>query len=440
MNFPFFSHLMFSPLEIIIHKRDGFSLDYPEIKYMVDSYVNGELPDYQMSAFLMTIFYKGLDIEELYGLTKCYVESGSQINFPADWITVDKHSTGGVGDKISFIIGPLFAHLGYKNPMIAGRGLGFTGGTIDKLESIPGFQTNLSVEDFKKNLSKSGICIMGQSEILVPADKKIYALRDVAGSVESLPLITASILSKKIAEGTKNLVIDMKVGSGAFVKEFSTAKKLAMLLKTTSERFNLNLEVVFSNMNQPLGCATGNALEIKETIDILTGKRSYQDIEAVVFELTKKILSMTGQKMNDQEIDKFIKAAIEKGFLLDIFTEMVYNQKGKLVLNSPDYGLKIADKVKEVKSDSSGWIKEIDTRTMGFALIDLKAGRKNFKSKLDHSTGVKFFKKVGDRVSKGDRLAKIYYSDESSIKDVSKKVLNSYHFSEKEVRPPKIIL
>ena len=256
-----------NPVELIIKKKTGKELTQTELEYFINSYINNEIPEYQMSAMLMAIYFKSMKIEEIQTLAKVYIESGKQITFPKSDKTVDKHSTGGVGDKITIMLAPIVAACGGKIPMISGRGLGHTGGTLDKLESIPGFRTDFNDTEFKEIIEEVGFCIISQSEELVPADRRIYALRDVTGTVESLPLITASIMSKKIAEGAQNLVIDLKIGSGAFIKDLETGKELANLLIKTGEKFGQKVSVIFSNMNSPLGGYIGNALEIIPQLD-----------------------------------------------------------------------------------------------------------------------------------------------------------------------------
>jgi len=284
----------FNPVELLIKKRDGYSLTTDEISCFVNAYLKGDIADYQMSAFLMASFLQGLNKQEIEALTKTYIDSGGTISFEKCLPIADKHSTGGVGDKISLMLAPIAASLGLMVPMISGRGLGHTGGTLDKLESIPGFRTSFSLQEFKQLVEKHSFALAGQSEELVPADKKIYALRDVTATVESPGLITASIMSKKIAEGAKHLVIDLKIGSGAFMPNIKRAKELAELLMATGKSFGQKVTVVFTNMNSPLGHAVGNALEMIEAIEYLKGNYLPDTYELTTV-LTAQMLISTGK-------------------------------------------------------------------------------------------------------------------------------------------------
>src|SRR5690554_4399141 len=284
----------YNPVELILAKRNGNTLNDEQIRNLVEGFLNVEIPDYQMSALLMAIYFQDLNREEIFSLTKSYIESGKTISFPAELKVADKHSTGGVGDKISLMLAPIAAALGLYVPMISGRGLGHTGGTLDKLEAIPGFNTQYSMEDFKALVLKHGYALVGQSSAMVPADKRIYALRDVSATVESPALITASIMSKKIAEGTRYLVIDLKIGSGAFMPNLRRAKELATHLINTGESFGQKISVVFSNMNSPLGHAVGNALETIEAIEYLKGN-TLPDTEAITNALVSRMLILSGK-------------------------------------------------------------------------------------------------------------------------------------------------
>jgi len=304
----------YNPVELILAKRNGNTLNDEQIRNLVEGFLNGEIPDYQMSALLMAIYFQGLNREEIFSLTKSYIESGKTISFPAELKVTDKHSTGGVGDKISLMLAPIAASLGLTVPMISGRGLGHTGGTLDKLESIPGFRTQFTLEEFRKLVLEHNCALAGQSKDLVPADQKIYALRDVTATVESPGLITASILSKKIAEGAKHLIIDLKIGSGAFMPDREKAQQLAELLISTGERFDLKVKVAFTNMNSPLGLAVGNGLEMIEALEYLKGN-PLKDTKILTSELTAQLLLSTSFAETEEQAITMIEETVRSGKL-----------------------------------------------------------------------------------------------------------------------------
>ncbi|MDY6914706.1 MAG: thymidine phosphorylase [Candidatus Cloacimonadota bacterium] len=428
-----------NPVELIIKKRDGKKLDAKELKEFVVKYLEGQIPEYQMSALLMAIFFQDMKANEVHTLTKIYIESGKQLNFPQKWHTVDKHSTGGVGDKISLALAPIAAACGCKIPMISGRGLGHTGGTLDKLESIPGFKTSYNDEVFKKLIEKNGFAIISQSQQLVPADKRIYALRDVTGTVESLPLITASIMSKKIAEGAQNLVIDLKVGSGAFIKEIRTAKKLASLLKSTGESLGQQVKVIFSNMNAPLGNYIGNALEVLESINYLKGEKIL-DIDEIIRALAIQMLNLADIEKDATKAEKMITNVIENGTALKYFEKFVRAQGGDAnVCNDssilPQAKFKIA-----VKSRKTGYIKSVNSQAIGYAMIELNAGRKTLDSKLDHATGAYLPFKIGDKIEKGQNIGTVYANEEGSGHKVADMLAGHYEIIDEPVEKQKIII
>ena len=430
---------MINPVEIILKKRNAQKLAPEEMAFMVNGYISGKIPDYQMSAFLMAIFFQGMTKEEVVCLTRIYIESGSHIQFPAELKTVDKHSTGGVGDKITMTLAPIVAAIGATIPMISGRGLGHTGGTLDKLESIPGFNTFMTEADFKEKTIKHKLTIIAQSEKLVPADKKIYALRDVTATVESLPLITASIMSKKIAEGSQNLVIDLKVGSGAFMKTIENAEKLAELLKYTGECFGQKVSVVFTQMNSPLGYAIGNALEIKESIEYLSGKY-IPDIDVITKTLAVEMLLQTGfANSESQALEKIIEV-IKNGVALSKFAELIKIQGGnpevcvnvELLPSSP-YTIKIV-------SDKKGFISNINSQQIGYALIKIGAGRTSLNSPLDMGAGAYLCKKVGDRIEIGEEIGEVYTADINKGETVAQDILKSIETSNDKVSEQKMVL
>ncbi len=428
-----------NPVELIIKKKTGKELTKTELEYFVNSYINDKIPEYQMSAMLMAIYFKSMKIEEIQTLTKVYIESGKQITFPKSDKTVDKHSTGGVGDKITIMLAPIVAACGGKIPMISGRGLGHTGGTLDKLESIPGFRTDFNDTEFKEIIEKVGFCIISQSEELVPADRRIYALRDVTGTVESLPLITASIMSKKIAEGAQNLVIDLKIGSGAFIKDLETGKELANLLIKTGEKFGQKVSVVFSNMNSPLGGYIGNALEIKETIEYLQGK-DIPDIDILTKALAIEMLLLSEVAATKTEAMTMIEDVIKSGKALKYFRDSIAAQGGNPEV-CDDVSLLPQAKYKiPIISKRSGWINSINSQQIGYTLIEIGAGRKTLDSKLDYSSGAFLTKKIGDKISNNETIGYVFCNNKSEGENIITKILNSYKLIDKEVQKEKMIL
>ncbi len=422
---------MENPVELIIKKRSGDRLSKDEIETLVSGYLNDSIPDYQMSAFLMALFLKGMDNEEIHDLTEVYIESGISIAFPENYRTVDKHSTGGVGDKISLTLAPVVAACGAKIPMISGRGLGHTGGTLDKLESIPGFKTDLSEDEFRQIIDKVGFSIISQTISLVPADRKIYALRDVTGTVESLPLITASIISKKIAEGAHNLVIDLKVGTGAFIKDLETARELGRLLKTTGERLGQQVNIVYTDMNVPLGFYIGNALEIKETIEYLQGI-AIPDIDRLTRYLAARMLILSGKAVDESEAMRKIEQAISSGKALEQFARFIKAQGGNEKICDDLSLLPQSKYILPVKSERPGYIQSINCQKIGYALLDIGAGRKKIDSILDYSSGAYLTPNIGDYLEAGQEIGRVYCNNTNEGESVIKKILAAYQLSEEE--------
>ncbi len=428
-----------NPVEIILKKRSGETLSESEMNYMVQGYVNNLIPDYQMSAFLMAIFFKGMVIDEVINLTKIYINSGSKINFEKELKTVDKHSTGGVGDKITMTLAPIVAACGAKIPMISGRGLGHTGGTLDKLESIPGFSTDFNEEQFQQMVLDNGLSIIAQSSELVPADKKIYALRDVTGTVESLPLICASIMSKKIAEGAQNLVIDLKVGSGAFMKRIEDAEDLAELLKTTGESFGQKVSVVFTRMDSPLGYAIGNSLEIIESIEYLKGK-DIPDIDKITRALAVEMLLLTDIAKNEEEAQEKISEVLSNGKAIEKFKELIKIQGGNpVVVDNFELMPKSPHKI-PIISDKEGYISKIDSQKIGYALIKAGAGRTCLESPLDMGAGCHLFKKIGDKITKGEEIGEIFAKDKIIADNIAKQIVSAIYCSINEQHSEDLII
>ncbi len=428
-----------NPVELIIKKREGKQLSKEEMTYFVNSYIDGEIPDYQMSALLMAIFFKGMETEEIVSLTDVYIKSGVRVDFPAHMNTVDKHSTGGVGDKITLMLAPLVASVGVKIPMISGRGLGHTGGTLDKLEAIPGFRTDYDSSQFKKMVNESNLSIIQQSKELVPADKIIYAMRDVSGTVESYPLITASIMSKKIAEGAQNLAVDLKVGTGAFMKTLEQARELAKYLKLTGEAFGQKVSITFTNMNSPLGKTVGNALEIRETIDYLKGA-NLPDIDAITKSLAVNMVLMSKLASTKEEALAMLEDSLTSGKALEYFRKFIELQGGDPRIID-DYSLLPHTKnIIEIRSDKSGYIKSIDSKSIGYALVGIGAGRKKLDDQLNYATGAELFKKVGDKVQAGEIIGYLHCDDQALVKATITRIKDAYELSTDYIAKEKIIL
>jgi pyrimidine-nucleoside phosphorylase len=428
-----------NPVEIIIKKRDGGELTAEEMQAFIGEYLSGKIDSSQMSALLMAIYFNGMSAVETHQLTELYINSGDRIEFASNLPTVDKHSTGGVGDKISLMLAPIVAACGVAVPMISGRGLGHTGGTLDKLESISGFHTDYAQEDFKKFVNTSGLAIISQSRKLVPADRHIYALRDITGTVESLPLITASIMGKKIAEGARSLVIDLKVGSGAFMKNLAQAKKLGDLLQVTGESFGQKVKVIYTNMNSPLGNYCGNALEVIEAIDYLKGKTT-PDLDTITRTLALEMLIISGKYSDRTAAKAKIDSVIKNGAALDKFIELIKQQGGNPEVID-DYGL-FSSAVYElpVITNQKGYIKSIDTRQIGYALVSIGAGRRTLNSELDAAAGVYLPCKIGDEIDAAGKLGKVFCNDRAAGAAACKRISEAYIITGEKIDRQKMIL
>lgn len=400
-------------LNIINKKRLGQILTKEEINYVVEKYVSGEIPDYQMSALLMAICINDMTDEETFNLTDAMINSGETLDLSGiQGSIVDKHSTGGVGDKTTLILAPIVASCGVNVCKMSGRGLGHTGGTIDKLESINGFNVNLSIEDAIKEVNKVGAVIVSQTGNLVPADKKIYALRDVSGTVESIPLIASSIMSKKIASGASSIVIDLKVGNGALIKNLEDAKHLSDLIIKIGKKYNRKVVCVLTNMDKPLGTSIGNALEVKEALEFLNGNRN-KDLEEIIYKLASLMVSL-GKNVSEEIALKEVKEKLNNKEALSKFYEIVKNQGG----NIDD--LKISNRVFSIKSPYTGFIKKIDTLKLGELSRSIGAGRYKKDDVIDYTVGFVLNKNVGDYVLKDEELVKVYLNKiDLSINDIT---------------------
>lgn len=417
-------------IDIITKKKNKEELSYDEINYAITNYLNGEVKDYQMSSLLMAIVLNGMTDEETFNLTKIMIESGDVIDLSSiNGTVVDKHSTGGVGDKTTLILAPLLATLGLKVAKMSGRGLGHTGGTIDKLESIEGFKVKLDEKEFIKQVNDIGLSIISQTANLVPADKKLYALRDVTGTTESIPLIASSIMSKKIASGASHIILDVKVGNGALMKNIKDATELANEMIKIGKRYNRKVICVLTNMEEPLGNTIGNAIEVKEAIETLKGNGP-EDLNNLVITLASLLIESVENKSID-EIKEKVASKLNDGSAYEKFKQMVKSQGGNIDK------LEISDKYFSVKSSKSGWIKSIDTLKLGEIARNLGAGRFNKDDKINYKVGLYINQKVGDFVLENEELVKVYYDD----KDVPIcDILSCFEFSEHAADKSKLII
>ena len=426
-------------IDIIEKKRDGGVLNKEEIAYFIQGYTRGEIPDYQISALLMAIYFNGMNSEETVTLTEEIIKSGDTLDLEGiEGIIVDKHSSGGVGDKITIILGPIIAALGLKFGKMSGRSLGFTGGTIDKLESIDGFKTDLDYEDFLKLVDGIGISITGQTGHLTPADKKLYALRDVTATVDIIPLIASSIMSKKLAVRSDALVLDVKVGEGAFMQNLEEAEKLAEEMLKIAKSFNRNTRVVISNMDQPLGKAVGNSVEIEESLEALKGNWT-SDIKEVVYTLATELLLMAGKAKDEEDGRKQIDQVIRSGKALSKFKEMVERQGGGSSFIG-DGKLSQAKFNMEVLSNEEGYVTSLNARAIGKASVSLGAGREALDAKISHSAGIILHKKIGDFVEKGEVLAELRTDKEETLLEGERNVREAYSYDKEEPKKNKMIL
>ena len=411
--------------KIIEKKRDKKILNKEEIDYFITNYTNGNIPDYQAAALVMTIYINGMNEEEITNLTISMANSGDVLDLSELGIVVDKHSTGGIGDKVTLILGPIIASLGIPVAKMSGRGLGYTGGTIDKLESIPGYNTNVDEKQFRENVKKIGISLIGQNLNLAPADKKIYALRDTIAATESIPLISSSIMSKKIAAGANKIVLDVTYGSGAFMKTKEEAEKLAKMMTKIGKLANKETICVLTSMEEPLGKYVGNSLEVIEAIEFLKGNMQ-KDVKEVVLELGANMMKLAGIG-DDIEKNKIrMLEQISNGKALSKFKELIENQGGDISYIEDTNKFEKAKYRFEVKSQKNGEILKIDARTVGEVSVGLGAGRIKKEDKIDSSVGIQIEKKSGDVIKEGEILAYIYANDEEKGKTAVEEILKGY--------------
>lgn len=427
-------------LEIIAKKRDGLELSKEEIEFFVQGYTNGSITDYQSAALVMAIYIKGMTKEETTNLSLAMSKSGEILDLSKfGKNVVDKHSTGGVGDKVSIMLLPIIASLGIPVAKMSGRGLGHTGGTIDKLESIPGYKTNVEIEEFISNVEKIGISMIGQTMNLAPADKKIYALRDTISCVDCIPLIASSIMSKKIASGANKLVLDVTVGHGAFMKTMEDAKKLSTEMIEIGKLSNLETVCVLTNMNEPLGYAVGNTIEVIEAIKALKGDMP-EDLKQVVLELGGYMIKLAGKGENIEENKQKMIENIKNGKAYNKLLELVQNQNGDIsYIENPEKFDK-AKYVVPVYANEEGYIHEINAEEVGKLACKLGAGRIKKEDEIDKTVGIEIRKKVAEYVHEGDVLAYIHLNKEEKIEESTNELLNIFKITKDAKEKEKIIL
>lgn len=425
--------------DLIMKKRNRMSLSREEIRFMIEHYTAGTIPDYQMSAMMMAVYFNGMNEEETLDLTMAMAESGDMLDLSSiDGIKVDKHSTGGVGDKTSLALAPMVAACGVPVAKMSGRGLGHTGGTIDKLESFPGFSVSMETDRFMKQVNEIGIAIMGQTKDLAPADKKLYALRDVTATVDNMSLIASSIMSKKLASGADAIILDVKTGSGAFMKEEKDAFSLAEEMVRIGKGAGRDTRAVISNMDEPLGYAIGNALEVKEAIDTLNGKGPEDFLELCLTLGTFMVLA--GKKAeNEDEAREMLLEKIENGSALEKLAQFVKAQGGDSSFVYEPERLPRASMEKTVTAAHDGFISRIDCDQVGICSLILGGGRETKDSVIDLSVGLRLSKKVGDKVRKGETLAILYGNDASLLSEAAQRYADCCHIAKEPVKKPPLI-
>ena len=426
-------------VDLIAKKRDGKQLSTEEIRFLINGYAKDDIPDYQMSALSMAIYFQGMNERETADLTMAMVKSGDEIDLSdIKGIKVDKHSTGGVGDTTTLVLAPLVSACGAPVAKMSGRGLGHTGGTLDKMESIKGLNISLDSQDFVNNVNEHGLAVVSQTGNLVPADKKLYGRRDVTATVNSIPLIASSILSKKIASGADGIVLDVKTGSGAFMAEYDDAKKLAEEMVDIGKNVDRKTVAVITDMNQPLGFAVGNALEVKEAIDTLSGGGP-EDLRELCLTLGAQMLTIAQVVDNAEEGRQKLEEAIESGAALNKLKTLTKAQGGNPdCIDNPDL-LPKADQVIELKAEKSGYIIKIKADDVGISAMLLGAGRETKESKIDLAVGIVLKKKVGDKVEKDEVLAELYVNDEKNLDDALSLLKSAYTITNEKPKKKKLI-
>lgn len=427
-------------VDLIQRKRDGKELAPEEIEFLVVGYTNGDIPDYQMSSFLMAVYFSGMSDREVSRLTECMLRSGDTVNLSAiPGVKVDKHSTGGVGDKTSIIVAPLAAAAGVVVPMMSGRALGHTGGTLDKLESIPGFRTNLTAEEFEKQLAELGLCFIGQTDRLAPADRKLYALRDVTATVESIPLISSSIMSKKLAEGVDALVLDVKVGSGAFMKKQVEARRLAQSMVGIGRRMDKKVQALITDMNQPLGYAIGNALEIMEASQTLQNAGP-ADLTKLSIELAARMIFLGKKAETLEEARRTAEKHLVDGSGYRKLKQVVAAQGGNPQALDKFELLPNATGMREIASPRGGYVTSIDAEDIGVASNMIGAGRDKKEDSIDPAVGIILEVKTGEKVDAGSVLCRLYYTKEDRVEEAAEMVEDAFRISGQKPEERELIL
>lgn len=427
-------------VEMIAAKRDGKALLETEIRRLITSFTEGTLADYQLTAFLMAVFFRGLDDVETVALTEAMLHSGSVLDLAGVTGTkVDKHSTGGVGDKVSICLAPLVAACGVPVPMVSGRGLGHTGGTLDKLEAIPGFRTDMSTADFARIVRDVGTCMIGQTKDIAPADKRIYALRDVTATVESIPLIVASILSKKLAEGIDGLVLDVKVGKGAFMKDEKNARELADKLVRVGTRAGKKVVAVLTRMDTPLGRTVGNANETREALEVLHGSGPADLVECTLV-LGAEMLVLSGKAKDVTEATTTLRAAIASGAAVRVMEKMVEAQGGDPKVVADPSRLEMASEIVEVRAPRSGFIQGIDALAVGLTGVAMGAGRTRADQKVDPAVGIEIDVKPGDAVEVGQVLARVFVRSRTAAEGPVERLTGAFSYAEEAPSPQPLVV
>ena len=427
-------------VDLIHRKRGGEELAPEEIAFLVNGYTSGEIPDYQMSAFLMAVFFSGMTDREVSALTDGMMHSGAVLDLSdIPGVKVDKHSTGGVGDKTSLVVAPIAAAAGVIVPMISGRSLGHTGGTLDKLESIPGFRTDQSIEQFRAQLLSLGLCFIGQTEEIAPADKKLYALRDVTATVESIPLISSSIMSKKMAEGVDALVLDVKVGSGAFMKKQVDARRLAQMMVGIGRRLDRRVQALITDMNQPLGYAIGNALEVMEASQTLQNAGP-SDLTRISLELAARMIFLGKKAASLEEARHIAETKIVDGSAYKKFKQVVQAQGGNAQALDRFELLPNATGMREITAPRAGYVSAINAEDIGRASTMMGAGRNRKEDGIDPAVGVILEVKIGEKVDSGAVLCRLYYTREDGLEEAAEMVEDAFRISQTKPEPRELIL
>jgi pyrimidine-nucleoside phosphorylase len=439
-DFGFRIFIVMRIVDLIHAKRHGRPAAAGDIRRLVEDYTSGKIPDYQVAAWLMAVCFRGLDDAELAALTDAMMRSGEVFDLSKiDGVKADKHSTGGVGDKVSLVLAPLAAACGLRVPMISGRGLGHTGGTLDKLESIPGFNVNLSGAQFRRQLARLGVAMIGQTDRFVPADKKMYALRDVTATVESIPLIAASIMSKKLAEGCEALVLDVKVGNGAFMADRRRATDLARTMIAIGRRMGRRVAALLTDMNQPTGRAIGNANEVIEAIECLKGGGP-DDLRRVTLALTERMLTLGGLAGTRVAAAALIRRALDSGAALELFRKTIEAQGGDPRVIDDTRRLRLAPKDGVVLAPRAGWLSNIQTRQVGIAAAILGAGRQTTDDRIDCGVGLWYESRLGEKLEKGQSIFRARYRKAAAWAEAERLLAAALTLTEERTPPPRLIL